>query len=55
MNERAKSQPKSEFIQWVDAEIERDPELRQRVDEALNEMRIEQNLVAIREARGNVT
>jgi ribosome-binding protein aMBF1 (putative translation factor) len=48
-NERA---GKSEFMEWLDGELEKDPEFRRRVDEALSEMRIEQDLVALREARG---
>ena len=43
---------KSEFMQWLDEQLEQDPEFRRRVDEALNEMRIEQDLAALREARG---
>src|SRR5438876_181756 len=43
---------KSEFMQWLDEQLEQYPEFRKRVDEALNEMRIEQDLAALREARG---
>ena len=42
---------KSEFKQWLDGELEREPEFQKRVDAALNQMRIEQDLVALREAR----
>jgi DNA-binding Xre family transcriptional regulator len=43
---------KSEFMQWLDSQLEQDPEFRKRVDVALNEMRIEQDLAALRVARG---
>lgn len=42
---------KSEFMQWLDGELDRDPEFQKRVDAALNQMRIEQDLVELREAR----
>ena len=43
---------KSEFMRWLDSQLEQDPEFRKRVDVALNEMRIEQDLAALRAARG---
>ena len=49
---RVKKQRKSEFMEWLDDEIEKDPAFKAQVDEALNEMRIEQDLVALREHRG---
>ena len=47
-----KKQRKSEFMEWLDHESEKDPAFKAQVDEALNEMRIEQDLVALREHRG---
>ena len=45
-------QPKTSFIGWLDAQLDRDPQLRQAVDQTLNELRLEQDLIALREARG---
>lgn len=39
-------------MQWIDGQLERDPQLRRRVEETLNEMRIEQDLAGLREKRG---
>lgn len=43
---------KTTFMQWIDQELERDPGFRQQVEEMLNEMRIEQDLIVLREERG---
>ncbi len=43
---------KTSFMQWIDGQLERDPQLRRRVEETLNEMRIEQDLAGLREKRG---
>jgi transcriptional regulator with XRE-family HTH domain len=43
---------KTAFMRWVDGQIEADPRLAKEVDELLNEMKIEQELVALRERRG---
>ena len=43
---------KTAFMQWVDAQIEKDPRLARKVDELVNEMKLEQELVALREKRG---
>ncbi len=43
---------KSPFMRWIDGQLQRDPQLRQRVEQALNEMRIEQDLAALREGQG---
>jgi DNA-binding XRE family transcriptional regulator len=43
---------KSDFMQWLDRQLDKDPEFKRQVDEALNEARIEQDLVALREQRG---
>jgi DNA-binding transcriptional regulator YiaG len=40
------------FIDWIDGQLKADPKLARDVDELLNEMRIEQELVALREKRG---
>ena len=49
---RSMKYQKSEFMQWLDNQLERDPEFRKRVDVALSEMRIQQDLAALRVARG---
>jgi len=43
---------KTELREWLDREYRKDPDLKRRVDELVNEMEIEQGLVALREARG---
>lgn len=43
---------KDEVQEWVEAQYRRDPGLRKRVEARLAEMRLEQELVALREARG---
>jgi transcriptional regulator with XRE-family HTH domain len=43
---------KTAFMDWIDDQLEADPKLARDVDELLNEMRIEQELVALRERRG---
>ena len=47
-----RSTTQSAVMNWIDEQLARDPELRQQVEEMLNEMRIEQDLVALREERG---
>lgn len=42
---------KSEFMRWIDRKLDRDPTLRRQVQAALSEMRIEQDLAALREQR----
>ena len=37
---------------WVEEQLDQDPRLRQQVEEMLNEMRIEQDLLALRQQRG---
>lgn len=51
MTKTAKTK-KTPFMDWIDGELERDPGLRQQVQEILNEMRLEQDLIALREERG---
>lgn len=43
---------KTTFIDWINGQLDADPKLARDVDELLNEMRIEQELVALREKRG---
>ena len=43
---------KTQFMVWMDAKIAADPELARAVEERLAEMRIEQELVALREKEG---
>jgi DNA-binding transcriptional regulator YiaG len=43
---------KTTFMNWIDGQLEADPKLASDVDELLAEMRIEQELVALREKRG---
>lgn len=43
---------KTEFMEWMDAKIAADPALARAVEERMAEMRIEQELVALREKEG---
>jgi predicted XRE-type DNA-binding protein len=43
---------KTAFMEWTDSELERNPKLAQQVEEILNEMKLQQELVALREKRG---
>jgi len=43
---------KTELRGWIDQQYAGDPGLRQRVNEIMNQMEIEQGLVALREQRG---
>ena len=43
---------KTPFMSWVDGQLAADAKLARDVDELLSEMRIEQELVALREKRG---
>ncbi len=42
---------KTQFMQWIDRQLEQDPEFNRQVQEVLNEMRIEQDLAALRTER----
>jgi transcriptional regulator with XRE-family HTH domain len=42
----------NDVMQWVDAQLARDPGLRERVEQRMAELRLEEELVALREARG---
>lgn len=43
---------KTPFMKWVDSELERNRRLALEVEEILGEMKLEQELVALREKRG---
>ena len=43
---------KTELMEWMDAKLAADPELARAVEERLIEMKIEQELVAVREKEG---
>lgn len=43
---------KTGLMDWIDSQLRGDPQLARAVEERLNEMRIEQQLVALREKRG---
>lgn len=49
---KGKKVEKTKLMEWMDKELERDPIFRQQVEEMLNAMRIEQDLIALREERG---
>ena len=40
------------LLDWLDGKVNRSPDIRRLSDEMLNEMRIEQELAALREAKG---
>jgi len=43
---------KSDVMDWIDRQMAADPHMRQRVETLLNEINIEQGIVALREERG---
>jgi transcriptional regulator with XRE-family HTH domain len=43
---------KSDFMKWVDQQVDTDVDLKRRVEEYLNEMMIAQKLAALRSQRG---
>jgi DNA-binding Xre family transcriptional regulator len=43
---------KSDFMRWIDHQVETDADLKRKVQEYLNEMMIEQKLAALRSQRG---
>lgn len=43
---------KSDVMEWIDRQMAADPQMRQRVEALLNEINIEQGIVALREERG---
>ncbi len=46
------SAKKTPFMKWIDGELRADGAFARRVDELVSEMKIEQELVALREKRG---
>ncbi len=44
--------PKNGFTKWIDQQLDQDPALATMVEHTLNELRLEQDLIALREARG---
>jgi len=50
-NKKNKTQ-KSPFMDWLKDQVDRNPQVRKMADEMLNEMRVEQDLAALREERG---
>ncbi len=46
------SAKKTAFMQWIDSQLKADKAFARRVDVLVNEMKIEQELVALREKRG---
>ncbi len=43
---------KSDFMRWIDHQVDTDADLKRKVSEYLNEMMIEQKLAALRSRRG---
>ena len=43
---------KSDFMKWIDHQVDTDADLKRKVEEYLNEMMIEQKLAALRTQRG---
>jgi len=43
---------KTAFMEWIDGQLKADPRLEREVDELVNQMKLEQELVALREKRG---
>ena len=43
---------KTGFMEWVDSELEADPRLAREVEDLVLEMKLEQQIVALREKRG---
>jgi predicted XRE-type DNA-binding protein len=46
------SAKKTAFMKWVDGQLDSDKDFARRVDELVSEMKIEQELLALRESRG---
>jgi len=43
---------KTAFMEWIDGQLEADPRLARKVDDLVNEMKLEQELTGLREKRG---
>jgi DNA-binding XRE family transcriptional regulator len=48
----ARAKVVADVNRWMDDELARDPALRRRVEQRMTEMKLEEELVALREARG---
>ncbi|MCX6618589.1 MAG: helix-turn-helix transcriptional regulator [Acidobacteria bacterium] len=42
----------SSFMKWMDSQLDADPQFRSQVEQALAELRVQQDLTALREERG---
>ena len=52
MNTKKRAKTQSAVMNWMDEQLEQNSRLRQQVEELLNEMRIEQDLLALRQRKG---
>ena len=52
MNTKKRAKTQSAVMNWIDKQLEQDSGLRQQVEEMLNEMRIEEDLLALRRRKG---
>ena len=43
---------KTAFMQWIDGQLEADPQFAREVEELVDQMKLEQEIVALRERRG---
>ena len=49
---RSRQVRKTDFMTWIDSELEADPRLARAVEDLVLEMKLEQQIVALREKRG---
>ena len=52
MNTKKRAKTQSAVMNWIDKQLAQDSRLRQQVAEMLNEMRIEEDLLALRQRKG---
>ena len=52
MNTKKRAKTQSAVMNWIDEQLAQDSRLRQQVAEMLNEMRIEEDLLALRQRKG---
>lgn len=52
LKSNGRSRTQRSVMSWIDNQLERDARLKQQVEEMLNEMRIEQDLVSLRQRKG---
>lgn len=43
----SRKRAKTPFMGWIDEQLDRDPKLREKADETLNALRLEQDLIAL--------